>query len=365
MINVSKPYMPPLEEFNRYLEGIWKRSYVTNNGPLLIELEYRLKEFLGVNFVQVVSSGTMALQIALRSLDLKGEIITTAFSHVSTVNAVLWNNCTPVFVDIENKYFCIDPSGIEAAITKNTCAILATHVYGYPCQVKKIQAIGDKYNVKVIFDGAQAFGVDVHGRSVFNYGDVTAVSFHATKIYHTIEGGAIVTNNKEIAEKSAQLRNFGLLGTDPYLAGINGKNSEIHAAIGLCNLPKVPDFICKREQLSNLYRMLLKGLPLQILEPPHDTEYNFAYFPVLFHSQLTMLAVYQALANAGVHSRRYFYPSLNRLPYLEGTNCPVSEDVCQRVMCLPLYYDLLPEDVREITQIVSQQLQACTASQRA
>ncbi|MEO6000210.1 MAG: DegT/DnrJ/EryC1/StrS family aminotransferase [Chitinophagaceae bacterium] len=358
MITISKPYLPPLEEFNQYLEGIWNRSWITNNGPLVTELEHRLTEFLGVAHVLLVSSGTAALQIALRSLQLKGEIITTAFSHVVTANAVLWSNCKPVFADIEKKYFCIDPDKIEAAITRDTCAILATHVYGFPCQVKKIQAIADRYHLKVIYDGAHAFGVKVNGQSVLSSGDVTAVSFHATKVYHTIEGGAIITNNQQIAETCALLRTFGVsgavgsIGAECIVAGTNGKNSEFHAAMGLCNLPRVNDFIEKQKQLSEVYYTLLKGLDLQFPAPPPDTLHNFAYFPVLFPSHTVMLSIRDALAAAGIEARRYFYPSLNELPFLQGASCPVSEEVSQQILCLPMYYALSFEEVKAVAEVI-------------
>lgn len=358
MIKISKPYLPPLEEYIKYLEGIWNRSWITNNGPLVIELEQRLIEFLGVAHVLMVSSGTTALQIALRSLQLKGEIITTPFSHVVTVNSVLWSNCKPVFADIEKQYFCIDPDKIEAAIRSDTCAILATHVYGFPCQVKKIQAIADRHHLKVIYDGAHAFGVRVNGQSVLSSGDVTAVSFHATKVYHTIEGGAIITNDRQIAETCALLRTFGIsgavgaIGAECVAAGTNGKNSEFHAAMGLCNLPRVNDFIEKQKQLSNLYCALLTGLALQIPAPPPDTIHNFAYFPVLFPSVTVMLSVRNALAEAGIEAKRYFYPSLNGLPFLQGASCPVSEEVSEQILCLPMYYELSFEEVKAVAQVI-------------
>lgn len=352
MINVSKPYLPPLEEFNQYLEGIWNRSWLTNNGPLLAELEQQLTSFLGVKYLHIVSSGTIALQIALKAAQLKGDIITTAFSHVSTVNAVIWNSCKPVFVDIENIHYCIDPDKIEPAITSETCAILATHVYGFPCQHEKIRAIAERYNLKMVYDGAHAFGVKVKGQSLLQYGDVTAVSFHATKVFHTIEGGAIITNDPDVSARCVQFRNFGLSGTDYIIAGINGKNSEIHAAMGLCNLRRINDFIHHRQQLSELYHKLLAGLPLQLPVAPHGTTYNFAYFPVLFSSYAIMLSVCNALAGNAINARRYFYPSLNQLPYLEGASCPVSEDVSQRMLCLPLYYSLSFEEVKTIVQII-------------
>lgn len=355
MINVSKPYLPPFQEYSRYLEGIWNNGRITNHGPLITELEHQLKEYLGVNYVQVVASGTVALQIAIKSLELQGEVITTAFSYVSTVNALLWGNCQPIFVDIEEKTFCIDPAKIEASITNKTSAILATHVYGYPCEVRKIQSIADRYNLKVIYDGAHAFGVKLYDQSILNYGDVSAVSFHATKLYHTIEGGAIFTNDEQIAKKCILLRAFGLQDTDPHCAGINGKNSEFHAAMGLCNLPKVADFIRKRQEIALVYRSILKKLPLQFPEHPAEVAYNYAYFPVLFSSEEKLLSVKNELANHGINTRRYFYPSLNKLSYCTGTDCPIAEDTSQRVLCLPLYYELSLADAQMIAQVIVRQ----------
>lgn len=355
MINVSKPYLPPFEEYSRYLEGIWSRVRLTNHGPLVTELENQLKEYLGVKYVVFVSSGTSALQIALKSFELQGQVITTPFSYISGVNAILWGNCQPIFVDIEDKSFCIDPSKIEASITTKTSAILATHVYGYPCDVEQIQAIAEKNGLKVIYDAAHAFGVAIQNQSIFNFGDVTAVSFHATKLYHTIEGGAIITNNELLAKKCILLRAFGLQGTKPYCVGINGKNSEFHAAMGLCNLPKVRDFIQKQQEIAWIYKSFLQDLPIQFPQCPEGVKYNYAYFPIVFPSEERLLSVKSALENLGINTRRYFYPSLNKLPYLTGADCPIAESVAQRILCLPSYYELSLEDTKEIAQLIVKQ----------
>ncbi|SOD41917.1 DegT/DnrJ/EryC1/StrS family aminotransferase [Nitrosovibrio sp. Nv4] len=352
MINVAKPYLPPFEEYSRYLAGIWSRGWLTNHGPLVIELENQLKEYLGVNYVCYVSSGSVALQIALRSLDAYGEIITTPFSYVSAVNVILWASCKPVFVDIEEKNFGLDASRIEAAITNKTSAILATHIYGHPCNVSRIQYIAQKYGLKVIYDGAQAFGVNLRNQSVFNYGDISTVSFHATKIFHTVEGGAIFTNDARLAQKCVLLRAFGLDDDRPHEAGINGKNSEFHAAMGLCNLPKVADFIQKRKEIDFIYRSLLQNLSVQFLNLSPEVAYNYAYFPLVFASEERMLSVKDALLDEGIHARRYFYPSLNKLPYYSSAHCPVAEDISKRVLCLPFYYELSTEDAQRIAGIV-------------
>ena len=352
IINVSKPYLPPLQEYYKYLEGIWDRTCLTNNGPLVTELEQKLEEYLGVKHVQVVTSGTIALQIAVNAMELNGEVITTAFSHVSTTNSVLTGNLRPVFVDIEDKSYCIDPSKIEEAITEKTSAILATHVYGHPCDVEKIQSIADKYKLKVIYDGAHAFGVKVRDQSVFNYGDITAVSFHATKLYHTVEGGAIITKDKKTAQKCLLLKNFGLHNAVPQIAGTNGKHSEFHAAMGLCNLPQVDNFIQKQGELSSLYRVLLKDLPLTFPQVKTEVKYNYSYFPVVFSSAEEMFRIKNELENAGIFARRYFYPSLNKLCYYKEYDCPIAEDLSKKILCLPLYYELCAEDVKRIAKVI-------------
>lgn len=352
MINVSKPFLPSIDEYEEYLKRIWKISHVTNQGPLVAELEKELTEYLQVPFLHFVSSGTMALEIAIKACDLGGEIITTAFSHISTANAILWANCQPVFVDINPTDFCIDPDKIERAITGKTSAILATHVFGNPCDVLKIDRIAKKHNLKVIYDAAHAFDVKINGQSIFNYGDVSAVSFHATKIFHTIEGGAVITGHADIAEKFRLISNFGLENGDPKILGINGKNCEFHAAMGLCTLHRVPGFIKKRKLLTETYNEQLSVLNLQYPQRPHNIDYNYAYFPVVFPSEELALSVFAALERNEVNARRYFYPSLNNLPFYKHYFCPISDDIAQRILCLPLYVDLTAKEVQFITEII-------------
>jgi dTDP-4-amino-4,6-dideoxygalactose transaminase len=359
MINVTKPYLPPVEEYNHYLKGIWERNWLTNNGPLLQELEERLKKYCNVEFVQFTGNGTIPLQMAIKALDLKGEIITTPFSYVATTGAILWENCSPVFVDITTDTFCIDASKIEAAITKNTSAILATHVYGFPCDVIKIKEIADKYKLKVIYDGAHAFGVKYHGKNIFKYGDISTCSFHATKLFHTIEGGAIFCNDKNMHDKLFLYKAFGHLGDDYISMGINGKNSEFHAAMGLCNLDRVNDFIVQRKQIADLYKKELASLPLEIPKIPADTDYNYSYFPVVFRNEAELLKVKDYLAENQINTRRYFFPSLNKLPYLKNTaSCPVSENISQRVLSLPFYQQLTNEEVLLICSFIKKALNA-------
>ncbi|GAA3951319.1 DegT/DnrJ/EryC1/StrS family aminotransferase [Hymenobacter algoricola] len=351
-INVTKAYLPPLEEYIGYLEGIWERGWLTNNGPLVQQLEAELSTALSGANVQFMSNGTIALQVAIKALALTGEIITTPFSYVATTTAILWEGCEPVFVDVEEQTFCIDATKIEAAITPRTSAILATHVYGYPCDVRAIEAIARRHKLKVIYDGAHAFGATVHGRSLLAYGDITTCSFHATKLFHTSEGGAIITTDEKLAQKVSLYKSFGHIGDEYYSLGVNGKNSEFHAAMGLCNLPRVPEFIDARRQIAELYRAELAPLPLRYPVMPAATEYNYAYFPVIFDTEARMHHVKQALAAHGINTRRYFFPSLNKLPYHTGADCPVSEDIAVRVLCLPFYQQLEHDQVRRIGALI-------------
>ncbi|MCY7361200.1 MAG: DegT/DnrJ/EryC1/StrS family aminotransferase [Ignavibacteria bacterium] len=353
MINVTKTFLPPLDEYIKYLEKIWETHWVTNQGPLAEDLECKLKEYLNVKNLLLVSNGTIALQLAIKALNLKGEIITTPYSYVATTNAILWENCTPVFCDIENKTFCIDANKIENLINENTSAILATHVYGFPCDVVKIKSLADKYNLKVIYDGAHAFGVNYKNQSLLNFGDISTVSFHATKIFHTIEGGAVITNDDKLNEKLFLYRAFGHLDDEYFSIGINGRTSEFHAAMGLCNLPGVNDIILKRKEINLLYRDFLKDFPLEIPVIPEDIIYNYSYFPVFFSSEEKLLDVKKLLTENEINTRRYFYPSLNKLPYLNTVSCPVSEDIAERVLCLPVYTELEFKDIKLISEIIT------------
>lgn len=353
MINVTKTFLPPIEEYVEKLKEIWKTHWVTNQGPFVDELENKIKEYLGVKNFLLVSNGTIALQLAIKALKLSGEIITTPYSYVATTTSILWENCSPVFCDIDDKTFCINPDKIEEAITPKTTAILPTHVYGFPCDVKKIQTIADKHNLKIIYDGAHAFGVRLMNQSVFNFGDISTMSFHATKLFHTIEGGGIATNDDKLYEKMCLYRVFGHLDDEYISMGINARTSEFHAAMGLCNLPRVNMFIKRRKEINILYRECLKNLPLTFPAIPDDIEYNYSYFPIIFPSEERMLAAKNNLAANGINARRYFYPSLNRLPYLSGAQCPYSESISQKILCLPLYQELKNDDIEKISKIIS------------
>ncbi len=358
MINVTKTFLPDQEKYLQYVREIWERGYVTNNGPLLQELEAQLKDYLQVDHLYFCGNGTIVLQIAIKALEITGEVITTPFSYVATSNAILWENCTPVFVDIDAKTFNINADLIEASITRATTAILATHVYGNPCDVEKIEEIAKKHNLKVIYDAAHAFGVKYKNRSLLSYGDLSTCSFHATKVFHTTEGGALISNHPELDRKLALLRAFGHQGDEHYLyAGINGKNSEFHAAMGLCNLPHVPEIISARKEIFDAYDSILNWdiLFKPVMHP--EIEYNYAYYPVVFPSEEVMKNVMEALRVEDIIPRRYFYPSLNTLSFMpRQIACPVSEDIAVRVLSLPLYVGLPYSDVERISNIINSHL---------
>jgi dTDP-4-amino-4,6-dideoxygalactose transaminase len=352
LIPVTKPFLPPKAEYDKYLDGIWERNWLTNNGPLVNELELQLKEYLGLNHLLFVTNGTIALQLAIKALDLKGEIITTPFSYVATTSSIVWEGCTPVYVDILPDKLTIDPAKIEAAITPNSSAILATHVYGIPCEVAAIDRIAKKYNLKVIYDGAHAFGVKVNGKSIFDYGDVSTCSFHATKLFHTIEGGAVICQDPEVLRKMAYYRNFGHDGYENFDGvGINGKNSEFHAAMGLVNLKYLNQIFEKRKEQSLRYKELLANSTVKFPIIEGIDEYNYSYFPILFSEESPLLKSMKLLQDHEIFSRRYFYPGLNSLDYTSG-NTPISDDLSSKVLCLPLYHTLTAEEQRMIARLL-------------
>jgi dTDP-4-amino-4,6-dideoxygalactose transaminase len=354
MIPVTKPFLPPIQEYEQYLRDIWTRNWLTNNGPLVNELELKLKDYLAIKHLLYVTNGTIALQLAIKALGLKGKIITTPFSYVATTSSMVWEGCEPVFVDIDEKSCNLDPSKIEDAITPETCAILATHVYGNPCDVKAIEDIAKRKNLKVIYDGAHAFGVNYDGKSIFEYGDISTCSFHATKLFHTVEGGSVVTKDPDLLKRLAYLRNFGHDGPDRFAElGINGKNSEFHAAMGLVNLKYVEKIIETRKRLSEHYDTFLKGFQGKRPEIMRNTTYNYAYYPVIFDSETLLKKAQETLTQNWVYPRRYFYPSLEDLPYVsKKANCPVANSIASRALCLPLYDTLTTEEIDMIFRII-------------
>jgi dTDP-4-amino-4,6-dideoxygalactose transaminase len=355
MIHVTRTYLPDQDEYLSILKRAWDKRWITNNGELLQELELKLKSYLGLDHLMFCTNGTIVLQMALKAMGKTGEVITTPFSYVATTNAILWEQNEPVFVDIHPSDFNIDASKIEQAITEKTVAILVTHVYGNPCDVLQIEQIAKRYNLLVIYDGAHAFGVTYQGKSLFSFGDMVTCSFHATKLFHTVEGGALVVNNQEFREKTYLYRQFGHIYDDYYSEGINGKNSEFHAAMGLAILPKMTEILAARKEIFAWYEAGLKGLNISKPEPRAGTVINYSYYPVLFESEEVLLSVIDALKRQEIFGRRYFYPSLNTLPFLKThQDCPVSEDISSRVYCLPLYPGLMRSEIDLICSVIQQ-----------
>ncbi len=354
MIPVTKPFLPPQEEYELFLQGIWKRNWLTNNGPLVNELELKLKDYLKLKHTLFLTNGTIALQIAIKALGLKGKIITTPFSYVATTSSIVWEGCEPLFVDVEECSGNIDPKKIEEAITPDTSAILATHVYGNPCDVEAIQEIAKRNNLKVIYDGAHAFGVTFKGRSIFEYGDISACSFHSTKLFHTVEGGAVFTQEPELLKRMAYLRNFGHDGPERFATiGINGKNSEFHAAMGLVNLKYINQIIETRKVLSKRYDSFLTQVKATKPVLTKYAEYNFAYYPLIFNSEEVLLKVMNILNQHLIYPRRYFYPSLAELPYISTKqHCPITDSVSSRALCLPLFDTLTVEEIDMICRLI-------------
>lgn len=353
-IYVTKTFLPPIDEYHRYLVEIWRSGVLTNQGPTLLELESKLGAYLGIKSdIHLVGNGTIALQLALSALGIiDGEVITTPFSYVATTSAILWEKLTPVFVDIDPQSLCMDANKIEAAITRKTKAIMPVHVFGYPCNVEEINAIAKKHDLKVVYDAAHAFGVKYKGRSLLDFGDISTCSFHATKLFHTVEGGAAIVKNKQVSETLELVKRFGHDNDDHQVLGINGKSSEFNAAMGLCNLKYIDGVMNNRKVITELYDAKLTSI-IERPKIPENTTYNYSYYPVLMANESQLLDVMYRMAEINVYPRRYFYPSLNTLPYLAATQtCPISEDIARRILCLPLYHDLPLETVSEISEVL-------------
>ena len=353
MINVTQTFLPPQSEYNNLVKRAWDSLWLTNRGQLTLELENKLKEWLNTDSILITNNGTVPLQIALKLLGKGGEIITTPFSYVATTSAIVWEHCEPVFVDINPEYLTIDETKIEAAITPKTTAILATHVFGNPCQVEAIEAIAKKYNLKVIYDAAHSFGVEYKNQSLFNFGDVSTCSFHATKLFHTGEGGALFCKDKELFHKLYYSHNFGHNGPlDFHGLGINAKISELQSAMGLAVLPYIDTILAERKKVVAFYNANLNFSNLQGLKIRENTKWNYSYYPIILDSEETLLRVQKALNENQIFPRRYFYPSLNTVNFIKNTEMPVSESVSKRVMCLPLFFDLTTEEVDLICRML-------------
>jgi dTDP-4-amino-4,6-dideoxygalactose transaminase len=362
-IYVTQPELPPLDEFLPYLQQIWDSRVLTNGGPFHRQLEAALCEFLGVKHISLFANATIGLVTALQSLRITGEVITTPYSFVATAHSLLWNGIKPVFVDIDPVTLNLDPAKIEAAITPQTTAIMPVHCYGNPCDVEAIQQIADIYNLKVIYDAAHAFGVRRHGDSVLNHGDLSVLSFHATKVFNTFEGGAIISPDARSKQRIDHLKNFGFVNETTVVApGINGKMSEFNAALGMLQLKHIGAAVARRCEIDALYRRLLAGIAgIRCTPKPAHTVSNHAYFPILVDAEFPIGrdALYQAMRDADVYARRYFYPLISDFPMYRGlpsanpTNLPVARDAASKVICLPMYPALHDEQIGRVAEIIA------------
>lgn len=352
-IYVTMPTLAPLENIHELLKGIWATGIMTHNGPLVQRFEKEVGEYLNVPKVVSCVNGTFALQMAIRALKLKGEIITTPFTFIATSNSILWEGCTPVFVDIDSETFNIDPKKIEEKITYHTVAIMPVHVFGNACDIEAIDAIANKYGLKVIYDAAHAVGVNYKGKSIFEYGDISCTSFHATKMLNTTEGGACFTTNEELDAKLRRIRFFGFENhADIVEDGTNAKMTEVHAAVGLANLKYLDKALADRKKKYFFYKERLSKIGSLSFQKINE-DCNYSYFPVVFKDEVDLLKVMKALNEENVYPRRYFYPSINTFnrlfPYV---SMPISENVASRILCLPLYYTLSEEDMERIIGII-------------
>lgn len=363
-ILVTSPLLPDLKEFNRYLEQIWESKWITNNGSFHQQLEKALAEYLGVEYISVFTNGTLPLIIALQALGLtKGEVITTPYSFVATSHSIWWNQLTPVFVDIEEETCGMDPAKIEAAITPNTVAIMPVHCYGKPCKTKEIDAIAKKHGLKVIYDAAHAFGVRVNGESILNAGDISTLSFHATKVYNTIEGGALVCHSAEMKHQIDNLKNFGFRGEVTVEApGINGKMDEVRAAYGLLNLKQVDAAIEARHKVADAYRTALKDVKgIRFFDDMAGVRHNYSYFPIFLDAEqygMTRDELYEKMKAANVYGRRYFYPLITAFepykdyPSASVANLPIATKIADQVICLPMHHELTENDINRIIDCI-------------
>lgn len=354
MINVTKTFLPPLDEYMNQVKRAFDNNWLSNRGELVLELEEKLKAYLGIDNILIMNNGTIPLQIALKLLGGGGEIITTPFSYVATTAAIVWENCMPVFVDIDPDYLTIDETKIETAITSKTTCILATHVFGNPCNIEAIDVIAKKYNLKVIYDAAHCFGVKYKGKSIFEYGDVSTCSFHATKLFHTGEGGAIFCKDKELMHKIYYSHAFGHLGPEDYYGvGINAKISELHCAMGLSILPYMYKILGNRESIIENYTKGLNFDKLSSIKLRIDTIWNNSYYPIIFESEVKLIKIQKLLNKENIFPRRYFFPSLNNLPYLSGSYKKISDQTAKTILCLPLYFNLTQDETNKIISIIN------------
>ncbi len=362
---VTSPLIPPLEEFIPYLEDIWERKWLTNNGHYHKELEKALADYLGVEYISVFTNGTIPIITALQALRVTGEVITTPYSFVATTHSLWWNGIKPVFVDIDPKTCNLDPGKIEAAITSRTTAIMPVHVYGNPCDTEKIQEIADKYGLRVIYDAAHAFGVTVNGKSILEWGDMSTLSFHATKTYNTFEGGALVCHDAITKQRIDYLKNFGFAGETTVVApGINGKMDEVRAAFGLLGLKHVDKAVEKRKQVAIQYRESLKEIPgISFMEDIPGVRHNYSYFPIFVDENeygMSRDSLYEKMKENNIYGRRYFYPLISQFATYRGLdsanekNLSVSHEIADSVICLPMHHELTDSEVGLIINIIKE-----------
>ena len=353
MINVTKTYLPNKEKYQQYVDEIFESGWITNNGPKVQELEKRLAKYLGVKNIILVSNGTVALEIAYRALELKGYAITTPFSFVATTSSLVTNSILPIFTDISADSLNLNYKNIEKLITPNTSAIVAVHVFGNACEVEEIERIAKKHNLKVVYDAAHAFDVKYKNKSILNYGDISTLSFHATKLFHTIEGGALIINDDSLVEKARYLINFGIENSEsiPHL-GTNAKMNEFEAAMGLCMLDEIESVKTARKEVYSVYDRELKDV-VQFQEQNQYSSKNYSYFPVIFESETQLKKVEKLLNAEGIFPRRYFYPSLDTLSYIEPKQmCKISRDISVKILCLPIYPNLEKEVQMNIIKVI-------------
>jgi len=355
MIPVTKPYLPDKKKLYSYFDLIYESEHLTNRGPLLQKLESRLQEYLSVKNVVLVANGSIALQLVYKALGLKGEVLTTPFSFVATTSTLVWEGLKPVFVDIDKNSFNLDPTNIESSLTEKTSAILPVHVFGNPCDVESIKQIASKSEIKVIYDAAHAFGVKHKNKSIFQYGDASTVSFHATKLFHTVEGGAVITDDDSLAENIRSLLNFGIDGSHNFKsAGTNAKMNEFEAAMGLCVLDDIDLILENREQTWNYYYSQLKDV-VEFQQPADNSQLNYHYAPIVFEGECDLLKVKKELKTNSIFSRRYFYPSLDTLSYIDSAEeCPISRFLSERILCLPTFYSLQSNSLKKIVKIIQE-----------
>ena len=355
-IQVTEPFLPPLEEYVEYLKGIWDRNQLTNQGPLVCELEQKLQDHHQIDMpVHCVTNGGLGLQIILKALDVKGEVITTPFSYIATASCPLWEGCTVKFADIEPDHLTIDPAAVEAAIGPDTEAILATHVFGNPCDCDALEAIASKHGLALIFDAAHAFGVRYKGKSILEYGDASMVSLHATKLMHAVEGGFVVAKDPAVAEKVEWMRRFGHKNYEEFHGvGINAKMSELHAAMGLCNLKYIGEIIERRKAVCDTYGRALSSMNTVEVMPfayRQQASQNYSYYPVIYTSENLLLRALKRFNEADIYPRRYFHPSLDVIPGMDSVAPPaVAKNMAGRVLCLPLSEAMSATDVEMITK---------------